>query len=268
MCEVPKRNRVYRGRLGYDRGLHTTASNHLRNETGSTQCWKRFMDKMEAKGFQRTHAEPCLLKRKDQDGTVIVHVSVDDCLLTGDRKTIDAALVDIESELETRRLGGLKEYVRCTFVNLPDGTIKMIQPDMIRKLENVFGIDIVHMRHIHTPFGPGETVERSIDNDEKLELHDQTSYRSGVGMLLYLVKHSRHDLSNAVKELPKVMDGATEEQEKMLHRVIKIYFDTKERGISIRPDIEKGVTAYVDSDGNSPWSNLYCQVILNYTQLQ
>ena len=38
----------------------------------------------------------------------------------------------------------------------------------------------------------------------------QSEYRLGVGMLLYLLKHSRPKISNAIRELSKVLDGATE----------------------------------------------------------
>jgi hypothetical protein len=41
-------------------------------------------------------------------------VYVDDCLLTGDRKAIDAAMKDVKSEFETRRLGPLDEYIGCS----------------------------------------------------------------------------------------------------------------------------------------------------------
>jgi hypothetical protein len=37
----------------------------------------------------------------------------------------------------------------------------------------------------------------------------QKNYRSGVGMLLYLIKYSRPDISNAVRELSMCMDRAT-----------------------------------------------------------
>jgi Reverse transcriptase (RNA-dependent DNA polymerase) len=64
------------------------------------QYWKMFMDMMEGKCFQRTHADPCLLKRKDEKGMVVVCVYIDDYLLTGDRPAIDAAMIDIESFLK------------------------------------------------------------------------------------------------------------------------------------------------------------------------
>ena len=36
---------------------------------------------------------------------------------------------------------------------------------------------------------------------------DHETYRSGVGTLLYLTKHSRPDISNPVRELSKTMDA-------------------------------------------------------------
>jgi hypothetical protein len=56
---------------------------------------------------------------------------------------------------------------------------------------------------------------------------DQSKYGSGVGMLLYLVKHSRPDLANCVRELTKVLDGATDAHWKVMLRLIKLVFDTK-----------------------------------------
>jgi hypothetical protein len=56
---------------------------------------------------------------------------------------------------------------------------------------------------------------------------DQTKYRSGVCMLLYLVKHSRPDISNAVRKLTKVLDGATNTHWKSLIRTIKLVLDTR-----------------------------------------
>ena len=63
-------------------------------------------------------------------------------------------------------------------------------------------------------------------DDPILTLGEQTKYRSGVGMLLYLIKHSRPDISNAVRELTKVLDGATQAHWKAMIRVIKYVLDT------------------------------------------
>ena len=54
-------------------------------------------------------------------------------------------------------------------------------------------------------------------------------------MLLYLVKHSRPDISNAVRELSKVCDGATECHWKALMRTIKYVLTTQNIGLKIQP---------------------------------
>jgi hypothetical protein len=96
--------------------------------------------------------------------------------------------------------------------------------------------------------GPGTSIERPADEEMKLDQDQQKEFRSGVGMLLYLVKHSRPDISNAVRELSKVMDGATQDQMNTLRRVIKFVLSTKKRGVRMKPTPENGIVAYVDSD--------------------
>ena len=64
----------------------------------------------------------------------------------------------------------------------------------------------------------------------------QTLYRSGVGMLLYLVKHSRPDIASCVRELSKVLDGTTDCAFNEMLRIIKYVLDTKTLGLKIEPD--------------------------------
>ena len=71
-------------------------------------------------------------------------------------------------------------------------------------------------------------------------------------MLLYLVKHSRPDLSNSVRELAKVMDGAAKAHWKDMLRVIKYVLDTKDFCLLLRKDkkaCKDGlIKAFCDSD--------------------
>jgi hypothetical protein len=65
----------------------------------------------------------------------------------------------------------------------------------------------------------------------------QKQFRMGVGMLLYLVQHSRPDISNLVRELSKVAEGATEAHFKALLRTIKYVIDTEHLGLLLQPKL-------------------------------
>ena len=82
------------------------------------------------------------------------------------------------------------------------------------------------------PAGSGEHIKRPDENEPKINPEDQRKYRSGVGMLLYLVKFSRPDISNAVRELSKVKDVATSAHMKNMLRTIKFIMDTRQRVLS------------------------------------
>ena len=60
-------------------------------------------------------------------------------------------------------------------------------------------------------------------------------YRSGIGILLYLVKHSCPDLSNPTRELSKAMDKATIAHYKELKQVITYAISTENKGLLLQP---------------------------------
>jgi hypothetical protein len=66
------------------------------------------------------------------------------------------------------------------------------------------------------------------EGDTLISPEKQRQFRMGAGMLLYLVKHSRPNISNSVREISKVADGVTEGHVKALLRTIKYVLGTKD----------------------------------------
>ena len=58
-----------------------------------------------------------------------------------------------------------------------------------------------------TPGSPRFIASRLENKEDKVNAEDHETYRSGVGTLLYLTKHTRPDISNPVRELSKNMDA-------------------------------------------------------------
>ena len=76
--------------------------------------------------------------------------------------------------------------------------------------------------------------------DSNINEEEQSKYKSGVGMLLYLVQQGQPELANATRELSKVMDWATVGQYKELMRVLTWTVDTKNAGLKIAPNENRG----------------------------
>jgi hypothetical protein len=97
--------------------------------------------------------------------------------------------------------------------------------------------ELLSGRVFDSPSSERFVVDRIIEN--KISNNEQKLYKSGVGSLLYLVKHSRPDLSNAVRELSKTMDEANNKHWKALLRAIKYVKQTKNYRLNLTPNLEK-----------------------------
>ena len=102
-----------------------------------------------------------------------------------------------------------------------------------------------------TPGTPRFTA-RSLDNPEdKVNPKEHETYRSGVGTLLYLTKHSGPDICNPVRELSKTMDAPAPVHLKERYKLIRFVLSTKDYGLKfeLMKDIKKwALKALSDSD--------------------
>ena len=110
-----------------------------------------------------------------------------------------------------------------------------------------------------------------VDDISKVDEKTQSMYRSGVGTLLYLTRHSRPDLTNPVMELSKSMDGASMSYVTEMYRAINFVLEMKTLGLRMVPIFKDGIwkfEALSDSDfaNVSQWNGkvkaqrvLYCQ---------
>ena len=67
---------------------------------------------------------------------------------------------------------------------------------------------------------------------------EHETYRSGVGTLLYLTKHSRPDTCNPVRELSKTMDTPAPLHLKEIYKLIRFVLTTKGFWTEIQIDEE------------------------------
>jgi hypothetical protein len=173
----------------------------------------------------------------------------------------EEAINDTIAQMKTKGFGvkvedNLSDYLSCNIAFNDQKTKAWLgQPHLIKNLEKKFGELVTGLQRYRTPGTPGTGVTRPRKEDKLclVSADDQVLYRSGVGMLLYLVKHSRPDIANVTRELSKVMDGATPAAFKELKRVIKFVLDTRTFGLKIEPKLgdnknEWTMTVFTDAE--------------------
>ena len=219
----------------------------------SARQWaKKFKLTLKKLEFEVSLLDPCLMIRKNEEGMVLLCIYVDDVLIMGNKGAIDKAIEDIMKEFSIRKEGKLHDYLGCIINFDEDNNAGSIhQPYTLKKLETKFKNLIENVRKTELPSAPGSILKRPTNEDEKIDDELQNYYRSGVGILLYLTKYTRPDISNAVREHSKMMDGATMDQYKSLLRLIKFVIETKNQMLKMRVQRRNGIfkiTGYSDAD--------------------
>ena len=103
---------------------------------------------------------------------------------------------------------------------------------IIIKLIQDFNQEIKYLKFKGCRMGNLIKVTRTIDESKDLlSTNKQVQYQSGVGYFLYIVKHSRPDLNNSVRELSKRMDLENEDGYEKLLQVLNFVKHTTNLGI-------------------------------------
>ena len=145
----------------------------------------------------------------------------------------------------------MEGYFGVQIVQSNDGKKAWLgQPTIIKSLEKQFGEKVAKKKMTITPGTPG-LIGGKVDDISKVDEKTQSMYRSGVGTLLYLNKHSRPDITNPVRELSKSMDGASMAHVTEMYRVINFVLEMKTLGLMMVPIFKDGIwklEALSDSD--------------------
>ena len=218
------------------------------------QFWKKFVNtaKKESFGFQVSPADPCMFYKQNELGICIIIMYVDDMLIIGKKEQIQEFTNKIQKEFSVKIQHNLADYLGCEFhINKVKTRGWLGQPSIIKSLEQKFGERAMKERLFLTPGTPRFTARKLENFEDKVSPEEHETYRSQVGTLLYLAKHSRPDIFNAVRELSKTMDAPAPVHLKEMYKVIRYVLSTKEYGLKfeLRKDMKKwALKALSDSD--------------------
>ena len=192
--------------------------------------------------------EDCLILQK---AVCVIIIYIDNMLIIGKEEAIDDAIKVLQGHFQVKDPTSLEDYLGVQIVQSDDGKKALLgQPTIIKSLEKQFGEKVAKKKMTLTPGTPG-VIGGKVNDISKVDEKTQSMYRSGVGTLLYLTKHSRPDITNPVRELSKGMDGASMAHVTEMYRVINFVLETKTLGLRMVPIFNDGIwklEALSDSD--------------------
>jgi hypothetical protein len=122
----------------------------------------------------------------------MIGIHADYCLVIGKHDKIDELIVALKtSGFNLKVDNNFTDYLSCQLIeNAESKEIFILQPHLINNLEAKFGDEVKSKRVYKTLRTPRFKIVCRENDDNIIEQNFQSRYRSGVRMLLYLIKYS------------------------------------------------------------------------------
>ena len=119
-------------------------------------------------------------------------IYIDDMLIVGNMEAVNEPILILQQSFEVKAPTTLEDYLEVQVIKSKNGEKAWSgQPTIIKSLEKMFDEDVKTLWSTLTPGSPGFVGQKVVEDEDKVTEKEQALYRSGVGTLLYLTKHSR-----------------------------------------------------------------------------
>jgi hypothetical protein len=195
--------------------------------------WKQACKGMDHMGYERSKADPCLFYCWEGGELSLSLLWVDDCLMAGPKHKVMTAKNKMMSIFDCKDIGEMVEYVGC-IIERGNGWLRMTQPLQLRKFQDEFDLE-THRGNPETPAEPHSVLNEGNQGDP-LDATQQSDYRKGTGILLHMMRWSRPEILNAVRELSRHLKEGTTRHYKQMIRTMKYCVGKPERGATFKPE--------------------------------
>ena len=131
-------------------------------------------------------------------------------------------------------LGPMNEYVGMKIdIDRENRSMRLTQPVILQSFEDEFeGLPKLIPRN---PAPAGSNLKPAKDESEYVGKSEHSLYRKGVGKLLHVMRMTRPECCNRVRELSKYASYPTDEHMSAMYRVMNWMLGTREKGWFLKP---------------------------------
>jgi hypothetical protein len=231
------------------------------------KIWYRVLHKFFTNlGFVRCNKEYCIYVQKVGDHWIIVVVYVDDLtIMSRDIRLINQLKGDLSARFKMKDLGDIHYILKMEVRrNRAENIMTISQHNYVNELVKKFNME--KSAPVATPQLRGVELEPETEMSAQQIAAQRFDYRGLVGSLQYLVRGTRPDIANAVRELSKFLSCYNETHWQAARRMLKylkgtstygLLLDGKSRTVTYevytdasfvcQPKERKSVTGYVIS---------------------
>lgn len=194
-------------------------------------------------GFVQSKADHCLYVLRKHCKVCYLIIHVDDMLFAAtDKAFIEEITCQIMTKFELKDLGDVKHFLGIDVHKSEDGMFSISQAPYIDKIAHEFGQTDANAQKF--PLDPGYYKLE----DENM-LPENNEYRKIIGMLLYISRHSRPDISASVCILSQKLKEPRELDLSEAKRVIRYLKATKHLKLHLSDPATKTIlTAFSDAN--------------------
>jgi Reverse transcriptase (RNA-dependent DNA polymerase) len=172
---------------------------------------------------------------------------VDDGILCSpDNSAIEKVIKQLQKDFEMTDEGTLSEYLGIRIDKHHNGGMLLTQPTLIKRIIEAVGID------------PTDTKQRIFEIPSVTPLLQKDlggllakntfNFRSVIGMLNFLTRSTRPDISFAVHQCARFMSNPRLCHEKAVIRIARYLLGTQQKGIIMTPDDNESLVCFADAD--------------------
>jgi hypothetical protein len=192
-------------------------------------------------GLKQSATDSCFL----YSSTLMVVLYVDDLgIAYSNEKDLEKLFQDLTNlGLEFTREGTFTDFLGIKFVkDEVKNTVTLTQKGLIQKIINATGLQDCNPNHT-----PALQACLGIDPDGE-PMDEFWSYRSIVGMLLYLSTNTRPDITFAVSQVARFNHAPKKSHASAVKTIIRYLHKTADKGTIVTPTGDLSLDCYVDAD--------------------
>ena len=169
-------------------------------------------------------------------------------LINPDPSVIDNMIAELQTRFDITDEGDIADYVGVNVTHLPDGKLKLTQPNLIKSIIK----DVNFALNTKPKDTPAQTT-KILGPDTRGQDHSaEWNYRAVIGKLNYLEKSTRGEISYAVHQCARFSSNPKKSHSDAVHRIVRYLVGTQNEGVLLDPK-EPMFEVWCDADFCGLW---------------